>query len=604
MKVNKEYNNLESSSKTKGNNKLLDFERLSQYNVHALLLRSLFFLLFFCFSTSLCAQTLYEYKYWVIFEDKVGTPFSVDQPNAFLSERAIERRLRQNIPITNQDLPVSPSYIKNIEDLAYTVGETSRWFNALSITFSDTMEVPNADHPLLQTLLSLDFVKEVKLLSTLSTESGKTQENKFETEESLILSESLILGEESEAYFAESVDQILMLNGDVLHLNGYDGDGILIAVFDSGFSQMEEREAYHHIFNTDRFKGGFDLVEMDGDVFNNSSTHGGLVFSAMAGRIPGSYVGTAPNADYMLFITEATAYEQRIEEVNWVRAAEIADSSGADIITTSLAYADFFSPDVFDYSHEDLDGNTAIITRAADMAASKGILVVASAGNEGNDTWGFSAFPGDADSILSVGSVTIDEEYSAFSSFGPTTDGRVKPEVVAMGSGTSLINPRTGDILNSSGTSFSAPIIAGMAASLWESKPNTSAWDLRQVILESAAQYANPDDLLGYGLPNFQLAFEQLNERELYFGDETFWVYPNPFESILTVFYRANFTGELGIHIFDSGGRGLIQKKLSVLDNGFYTIPLNKSFAAFPSGIYFVQLTTPDGVEVLPVIRM
>jgi len=563
------------------------------------LVSTILLFLFFVANT-LCAnaqETTYEYKYWVVFTDKSSSNFTIENPEAFLSQRAINRRDRQNISVGVQDLPVSNDYVQSVLDVGDELRylHTSKWFNALTVAFTDTAYFLPSNHPILLQIAALPFVEKTILLSVFEQNVGKTQVDKFYQEEQT---------EETERFFANGFRQINMLNGDLLHLNGFDGEGKLIAVMDSGFPNVNSLPAFQHLFDENRFLGGFDMVEQDGDLFNNPSSHGARVLSTMAASLPGEFVGTAPKASYMLFITEAPG-EQRIEEINWIIAAERADSAGADILSTSLGYADFFTPDLFDYSIEDNDGNTAYITQGADIAASKGILVVNSAGNEGNGNWRFITPPSDADSVLSVGAVNTNENYVSFSSVGPSFDGRVKPEVVAMGQETVLINSTTGNIETSNGTSFSAPIIAGMAASLWEAVPNASAWEIRQAIIDCASLKDAPTNELGYGLPDFKKAIESLIDIDLFEGNTPeLTLFPNPFKEELNLFYQANKTEDLVFSVYDSTGKLMNSFTQSVVSNGLYKMPFT-TLENVESGIYFVALTSENGeVVVEKVIKV
>ena len=567
-------------------------------------------LLLGCFlaCTTVFSQSVYEYNYWIYFTDKTDSPYTINEPTQFLSERAIERRVRQNILLTEEDLPVNPAYISAVQNSSTQLNflHTSRWFNAMAISFTDTVDlintIPPSDYPLLADIFELDFVSGIELLAFREATGGK----KMEADESLESLESLEVNSTglTSSHFGYSANQICMLNGDDLHLYGFDGDGILIAVLDNGFPNVDSLPAFNNIFEGNRFKGGIDLVELDGDLFNNPYAHGGRVLSVLAADVPGDFVGAAPNADYLLFITEDDSREERIEEVNWVVASEFADSAGADIINASLGYFDSFDYYGFDYSYEDLDGQTSIITQAADIAATKGMLVVTSAGNEGNKNWEYATFPADADSVLSVGSVSGEGNYSAFSSVGPTYDNRIKPEIVAQGEATAVLNPYSEMVQSAQGTSYSTPIIAGLAASLWESNPHLSASGLRRAIIESASQFESPDNFLGYGLPDFRQAFDSVNEIPLGTNEEPFFAYPNPVHNQLNLFYVSSFSGILRINLLDTQGRLVGEKRLPVNRRDLYNIDLSEEINYLPKGVYFIQFNGLNGSEALSIVKM
>jgi subtilisin family serine protease len=266
-----------------------------------------------------------------------------------------------------------------------------------------------------------------------------------------------------------STNQVSMIGADIMHQQGFTGKGMSIAVFDSGFRNAHLLPAFRHVFTSNRILATYDFVNKEESVYEDDE-HGLRVFSAMAAYVPGQIIGTAYEAEYLLFRTEDASSEFRIEEINWLLAAEYADSAGVDVINSSLGY-NYFSNPGMNYSRADMDGNTALVTRAADMAAATGMLVVVSAGNEGDDPWQTVAAPADADSVLSVGAVDRDGLYATFSSRGPTADGRIKPEVVAQGRGT-VLSAASGNTVSSNGTSYSSPVLAGMATGFWQAYPH------------------------------------------------------------------------------------------------------------------------------------
>ena len=434
-------------------------------------------------------------KYWVALTDKNESPYRIDEPQEFLSQRAIERRQRAGISITANDLPVSPTYQTEIKNTGAKLLYASRWMNGVLLQIEDST--------ILQAVLDLPFVKSGEAIAPKRKPNGKSQ-LRFLKEEIEIF--------DNEAYYGSTFGQLQMLNGDYLHAHGYTGKGMTVAVFDVGFTGVNHLEAFAAMRDENRLLGSHDFVDGDEDAFSGGN-HGTQVLSTMAAKLEGVFVGSAPDAAYWLFRTEDGASETHVEEYNWLAAAEFSDSVGVDVINSSLGYS-LFDGSTYSYSYEDMDGNTTIITRAADLAASKGILVVTSAGNQGQKPWRYITAPADGDSVLTVGAVDGSESYASFSSKGPAYDGRTKPDVAAQGKGMALIHSNGNIFDTGSGTSYSSPIVAGLAACLWQANPSAGNMDVLQAIQRSASQYQNPDDLMGYGIPDFYRAmFDIINAR-------------------------------------------------------------------------------------------
>ncbi len=410
----------------------------------------LFLLFILAFSTSFraVAQTAPN-KYWIQFTDKAGSPFSLSQPQDFLSPRALERRMHQQIPLIENDLPVNPHYIDSVLSYGVKLHSRSKWFNAITI---ETMEPA-----VLGAIQSLPFVANTqKVLRYQSTRAG-------EPEEPAPSSLKVELDTQNFYDYGIAFPQIEMLNGHILHNSGFRGAGIHIAVIDAGFLNTDTIPMFDSLRSQGQILGTWDFVDKEESVYEDFS-HGMKVLSVMAANAPGEIIGTAPEAHYWLLRSEDAVTEYLVEEDNWIAAAEFADSVGADILNTSLGY-NLFQDSSTDHSYADMDGNTTRITIASDIAAAKGMLVVNSAGNTGMSSWNYIVAPADGDSVLAVGAVDEWGEYAAFSGKGPSYDGRVKPNVCAMGAST-VIAANDGSIAIGSGTSFSSPIIAGAARSL------------------------------------------------------------------------------------------------------------------------------------------
>jgi subtilisin family serine protease len=445
--------------------------------------------------------------YWIQFKDKNHSAFSLDQPQEFLSDKAIARRINQNIPYDSSDLPVSRYYVDSLLKLGLDIRNISKWFNGVV--------VQSVDYGLLDTIHHISFI--ANSVREKSMHPGYyTEINKFDT---AYTNKSISYG------YSEA--QIKMIKGDALHSSGYTGKDIIIGVLDAGFSRVDNIESLEHLWTENRILAWKDFVK-DGKPFFLSHSHGTKVLSIMAGIIPDNIFGSAPHANYVLLRTENGASEYLVEEYNWACGAEFADSIGVDVINSSLGYS-VFNDTSQNHTYEDMDGRTTVVSRAALMAARKGILISCSAGNSGGDiNWGYITAPGDADSILTVGAVDTNLAIAYFSGRGPSSDRRVKPDVCAMGVNT-ISQSNSGTIQTCTGTSCSSPVIAGLSACLWQANPNATAQEIKNAIQISSHLYSNPDTIFGYGIPDFQLANLILQQKNEYSSDLTkITIVPNP----------------------------------------------------------------------------
>ncbi|WMJ74321.1 S8 family serine peptidase [Cytophagaceae bacterium ABcell3] len=454
-------------------------------------------LLFFLLLTVTFPVWSQSYRKHVIrFSNKEGTPYSVFEPEEFLSERAIDRRDKYNIPITEDDLPVNPAYCDSIRSTGASLLYTSKWFNA-AVVLADEEQLNQINN--FSFVRSSDRVTRVKI-STEPQEESIVDENN-----------AAYRSAETNPLYGLSYNQIAMMNGQHMHSEGYKGEGMLIAVLDAGFNRADEQPYFRHLFNEGKILGTYDFVDNEEEVYEDHP-HGTHVLSLMGAYQEGEIIGTAYQAEFLLLRTEDASSELQIEEVNWLLGAEYADSAGADILQTSLGYTTFDDPSM-DYSYEDMDGETSLIVRASTFAASKGMLLVASAGNEGSRSWRHIVTPADGKEVLAVGAVNDQGRYASFSSIGPTADGRIKPDVTAQGNRV-YIGQVNGSVSTGSGTSYSAPLVAGLAAGLWQSCREKSAVEIREIIKASASQYEHPDNRYGYGIPNYLKAREMMKGEE------------------------------------------------------------------------------------------
>jgi serine protease AprX len=443
-------------------------------------------------SHSSIAQNFKHDVFMVSLTDKTDSPYSLLHPQDYLSPRAIERRQQQQISIDEYDLPVNPNYIEQILDLGVELQHQSKWLNALAIYVEDTT--------VLDKIQNLPFVVEIQPLGKRKAAKEAKFFDHFPEEEY----------EKDENFYGVTFNQVAMLGGHLLHNLGHRGGQKRVAIFDGGFINVYRMPAFDSLFARNKILGTRDFVERDEFVYEGS-THGTNVLSCMAANLPYLVMGTAPDAAYYLFKTEDVGGEFRIEEFNWVAAAEYADSLGVDVINSSLGYTGFNDKSM-SYEYKDLDGETAICTRGADIAVTRGMLVVNSAGNEGNGEWHYIGAPADGHNVISVGAVRANGEKAGFSSFGPTADGRIKPNISAQGHRARVASFRGYKVSSTNGTSFSSPIMAGMVTTLWGAFPDKSNWEIKDAIEAAGHQTAQPDSALGYGIPDFFRAYVSLME--------------------------------------------------------------------------------------------
>jgi hypothetical protein len=531
-------------------------------------------------------------KYWIQFNDKNDSPFSVENPNEFLSQRAIDRRLKNNIAITEQDLPVNPQYIDSLLTFnTVSLINSSRWFNAITVSCHDTLAI--------QAIAQLSFVTQTQVVQRLSLSPIDA-----DFEEILLAPTKSSVNISNEAFYPYGLayNQNHLHKIDYLHQMGFQGSGKHIAVIDSGFRFVFGMKCFSHLFHEGRILSTKDFVDHDGDVYWDHH-HGTIVLSTMAAYLPGEYCGTAVKASYHLLRSEAVAYEHIIEEDNWVSAAEYADSAGVDIINTSLGYTRF-DDSTQNHTYADLDGNTTRIAQAANIAASKGILVVNSAGNYGSGDWQYIGTPADARDVLAVGAVDSLGNRAPFSSVGPNSNGDIKPNVASVGWFTYVITPFGEDIVKANGTSFSSPMVAGMAACLWETLPDYSNFEIKALIEQSSHQYQTPDSLLGYGIPDVHKAYQTATGQSypLQEGIELLAHYPNPSSADFYIHLRSDRSQNIKFTFHNYTGELLHESSLEI-EEGLNKITM-RDFDAV-QGVFFLGISDETGKAItVRVVRV
>lgn len=514
--------------------------------------------------------------YAIKFTDKDNNEYTLDQPEDFLTQRSLDRRSNQGIGFNMTDLPITDSYVQQVAEVGVEVKRRVKWIN--------TILIKTIDASLIDEVLALPFVESVTKIADQNTYPPLKPKNFFEVEKNQM--EEVVQHSQnkstSELDYGDAYDQINLINGIPLHNMGYQGQGMVIAVLDGGFIGADERIVFDSLWDNNQILGYRDFASEENDVFTGSS-HGTNVLSTMGANWPGQMIGTAPQADYWLIKTEYTDYENIIEEYNWLTGAAFADSVGADIINSSLGYTTFDDPNM-DHTWDDLDGNTAIVTIGADLAASKGILPVISAGNEGSSSWMYISCPADADSVLAIGATDKYGNIAGFSSRGYPLDPRVKPNICAVGSGTTVADAYYDYITTSNGTSFSSPTIAGMTACLWQANPTFTNQDIMNALQFSASQATDPDNVYGYGIPDYAAANAIVGIKTPTENQNVISVYPNPVEDNL--FFELD-ENEFQISIFDIKGSMIYHNIQSTHD--IDVSGLNK-------GLYMIRIQSDSGI--------
>lgn len=520
-----------------------------------------------------------DQTYWVYLTDKQYSAYSLERPDTFLSERTLERRRRLHIPVSYSDLPVSAVYIKQVEAAGARVITTSRWLNALSIQVEDTS--------ILKDIAALDCVLGIENVKTL----------KREPEQPVVPSVNLRTADEG--YYGLANNQFSMLGGPYMHTEGFTGEDMVIAVLDAGFIGVDTGVGFTSVWDKGQVLGYWNFPDNNDSVFI-SSYHGTYVFSIMAADMPGIYVGAAPDAKYYLFRTEIADSELVAEEHFWLAAAEQADFLGADIINSSLSYTEFDNPGE-NHTYADLDGNTTVITRAADIAASKGIIVCTAAGNYANDPWHCIGAPADGDSVFTIGSVDGDRRYSLFSSVGPTADGRIKPDIATQGGNAAVLNP-DGYPAIGSGTSYASPLAAGATAILWQAFPGKSNMEIMSALKQSASLALTPDNRMGWGIPNLFLARLILQGFQPQNSGILFSVFPNPVKSELKIVVYDTLTADARIEIFEVGGRKVFSMQPGYSDAQINTVRIPDLPLLLADGVYIMRIATNKRSETAALI--
>jgi serine protease AprX len=544
-----------------------------------------------------------ELRYLIHLRNKNNNGYNLSNPSSFLSEKSIGRRTRQNITIDSTDLPVTNAYIDTLLSVpSLRLINKSKWFNQLLIGISDTTGLQKirafsfvlssepVNNNISNRITKKISINHIELITGISTPENRNN----------------ITGISSPYNYGSSYNQIHIHHGDFLHELGFRGEAMTIAILDDGFNNYLSNPAFETLRNEHRILGTYDFVNSKVSV-NEEDLHGSNCFSIIAANIPNVMIGSAPAANYWLFKTEDDHSETPVEEQNWVAAAEFADSVGVDLITTSLGYG-YFDDSAYNLPYTDRNGHTALVSKAANLAVSKGMIVTASMGNSGNDIGEkiFVGCPADGDSVYAVGAVKSNGQIATFSSWGPNGSGQVKPDGVSIGSGTSLVG-NDGNLYSGDGTSYSTPNVAGLIVCLWQAFPEFNSHDILLAVRQSSDQFKNPDERYGYGLPDFEKAYQSLLNKRVGASlqlstDDWIRVSPVPFKSTVHIFFQPNSTGTANIQLLDIKGR-LIQTFPTTISNGQPQLFEMNILTPLASGVYFIRYVDTNRSKTIRVLK-
>ncbi len=517
----------------------------------------------------------------VYFKDKPNSAVFLANPLTMLTQRAIDRRTNQNIPIVLNDVPMHQPYYDQINAATgITLLAKSKWMNCVYVRGLE------ADISALETL---SFVDNVKFLDNTLNRTTSQQTNSTSTRN---ISQNKLNSMNVTYDYGNSFSQISMMNGHILHQQNFTGTGKIIAVLDSGFPNVDTAQPFQRLITNNQILGGYNFVDRTNNYFS-AHNHGTNVLSCMGGFVDGQLVGTAPDAQYYLYVTEDVSSENPVEEANWVEAAEEADRVGADIITSSLGY---FGYDYEPYSHvyADMTGDKNFSSKGVNIAFSKGIIVVASAGNAGGQTEPHVGAPAEATNALAIGAVKSDRLRASFSSIGPSFDGRIKPDIMAQGQA-SVISSTSGNITTANGTSFSGPILAGMVASFWQAVPTLTNQQVVDLVKQSADNFATPNEFYGYGIPNFQSALSLSNVNFENFTRNSFAITPNPIVDQIEVLFPNGFN-KATLSFFNILGQNVSNNEITSTNKTINTNGLS-------SGVYIYKIESNNLIQTGKIIK-
>jgi serine protease AprX len=558
-------------------------------------LRPLLIIILF-FAKQLQAQ---EFKYLIHFSDKNNNGFSLSDPQAFLSNKSIDRRAKQNIKIDSTDLPITSSYVDSLSGLpTIRILNHSKWFNQVLISLTDTTQ--------LHQVVQFSFVRSFEQVNNNLRKKITGKVAGIQTNISRNTSATFKTYGPDTLNYGASQGQIYIHDGEYLHKQGFHGEGMTIAILDDGFNSYLTNPAFDSIRNQNRILGTYDFVNLKVSV-NEEDQHGANCFSIIAANLPGKFIGTAPAASYWLFKTEDITSETPVEEENWVAAAEFADSAGVDLISTSLGYG-YFDDSAYNLDYAKRNGHTSLVSRAANFAVSKGMIVTASAGNSGGLTGEqkYILCPADGDSVYTVGSVDASGQIASSSSWGPNSSGQVKPDGVSVGEGAFFVAP-DGNVNSGSGTSYSNPNLAGLITCLWQAFPEFASYEILNAVRVSSNLYNTPDNRYGYGLPDFEKAYTILQDKKMaaynqLLGNDWIRVFPVPFQQSFNLLIKPTISGTASLQLLDASGKTIMKRSISISADQLQLTEFEIS-QSLSTGVYFIRYVDQKEKRTLKLIK-
>lgn len=524
--------------------------------------------LFFYFLLSSFLMFSQQEDAWVYLNDKPNSATFIANPLQMLSQRSLDRRTIQNIQLDISDVPIDENFYNQLKnDGTITILGKSKWLNAIHV--QGTVEA------IINLSTKFNFIASIEFANKSLNKNNKRTSKKVVSNHQYKFSE-----QKTDFSYGATKNQVEMLKAHFLHQQGFTGTDQIIAVIDAGFPNVNTLSAFQRIRDNNQILGGYNFADRNSNFYTRDS-HGTHVLSTIAGFIDNQFVGTAPDAKFYLFISEIAETETVLEETLWVEAAEKADSLGVNIINTSLGYTTFDNPS-HNYSYADMDGKTTFISRGAKIGASKGMILVNAAGNSGNDSWKYIGAPADVETVFSIGAVTSTRSIASFSSFGPTFDNRIKPDVLAQGQNSAIIHFTSGFPVTSNGTSFSSPIMAGVIACFWEAFPNKTSSEIMDLIRNSADKFSSPLNQFGFGIPDFEVAYNRVLSVNNFINLADARIFPNPVNTSFTIKTHKDSLNDFILQLYTILGTKVFEKKqlnsnlidISDIKNGVYLLKI------------------------------